>query len=171
MARGSRLTLASRCVALQSFHTLFLNRRPIYQVGGLISLNFDQVSPESSVSLAFTESPMFISPLTSDDSSYPAPNSSYDGVLKVPAPLPTGFWTQPSAMLRGGYRYLTIVSNSDDPVTISNVSCAISFSPHIENLRDYSGYFYASDPVSHDKNFLTKVPPLFFLNRNIATNA
>ncbi|KAI0826506.1 Six-hairpin glycosidase [Trametes gibbosa] len=127
------------------------------EVGGLVSLTFDKVTSHSSIALSFTESPMFISPLTSDDSSYPSANMSYDGVLRVPAPLGTGFWTQPSAMLRGGYRYLTIVSTSDDPITLSNVSCEISFAPHFPNLRDYSGYFYASDPVFHDKNFLTKL--------------
>ena len=82
---------------------------------------------------------------------------SYDGVLHVPAPLTTGHWTQLASTLRGGFRFLTIVLNSDDPVTISNVSCQISFMPHFDNLRDYSGYFYASDPVFHDKNFLTKI--------------
>ncbi|KAI0370991.1 Six-hairpin glycosidase [Pilatotrama ljubarskyi] len=127
------------------------------EVGGLVSLNFDKVSFGSSIALSFTESPVFISPLTSDDSSYPSANMSYDGVLSVNAPLPTGFWTQPSARLRGGYRYLTIVSTSDEPVSISNVSCAISFAPHFPNLRDYSGYFFASDPVFHDENFLTKL--------------
>ncbi|KAI0752003.1 Six-hairpin glycosidase [Fomes fomentarius] len=127
------------------------------EVGGLISLNFDKVSNASSIALSFTESPIFISPITSDDSSYPSANQSYDGVLKVPPPLSTGFWTQPAATLRGGFRYLTIVSTSNDPVTISNVTCAISFAPHISDLRDYSGYFYASDPVFHDRNFLTKL--------------
>ncbi|KAI0334220.1 Six-hairpin glycosidase [Cubamyces sp. BRFM 1775] len=127
------------------------------EVGGLVSLNFDSVSSGSSIALSFTESPMFISPFTSDDSSYPSANISYDGVLHVPAPLSTGFWTQPSAMLRGGYRYLTIVSTSNQPVTISNVSCAISFAPHVQNLRDYSGYFFTPDPAFHDKNFLTKL--------------
>ena len=112
-----------------------------------MSLNFDNVSSASSIALSFTESPMFISPLTSDDSTYPSANQSYDGVLEVTSPLPSGFWTQPAERLRGGYRFLTIVSTSDDPVTISNVSCAISFAPHISNLRDYSGYFFASDPV------------------------
>ncbi|OSD03796.1 glycoside hydrolase family 78 protein [Trametes coccinea BRFM310] len=127
------------------------------EVGGLVSLNFAKVSGGSSIALSFSESPVFISPLTSDDSSYPSANMSYDGVLHVSAPLPSGFWTQPSAMLRGGYRYLTIVSTSDEPVAISNVSCAISFAPHFPNLRDYSGYFYAMDPNFHDKNFLTKL--------------
>jgi hypothetical protein len=93
----------------------------------------------------------------SDDSSYPSANTSYDGVLKVPAPLVSGHWTQPAYALRGGYRYLTLVSNSLSPITISNVSCAISFMPHVEDLRDYQGYFYASDPVSNDQDFLTKL--------------
>ncbi|RPD76861.1 Six-hairpin glycosidase [Lentinus tigrinus ALCF2SS1-7] len=127
------------------------------EVGGLVSLNFGEVTDSSSVALSFTESPMFISPVTSDDSTYPSANQSYDGVEHVLAPLSSGLWTQPAERLRGGYRYLTIVSTSDDPVTISNVSCAISFAPHISDLRDYSGYFYASDPAFHDKNFLTKL--------------
>ncbi|TFK82232.1 glycoside hydrolase family 78 protein [Polyporus arcularius HHB13444] len=127
------------------------------EVGGLVSLNFENVTTSSSIALSFTESPVFISPVTSDDSTYPSANQSYDGVEQVLAPLPTGFWTQPAARLRGGFRYLTIISTSDDPVTISNVSCAISFAPHFSDLRDYSGYFYASEPAFHDKNFLTKL--------------
>lgn len=86
---------------------------------------------------------------------------SYDGVLDVSAPLLQGYWIQPSARLRGGFRFLTIVSVADSPVTISNVSCAISFMPHVENLRTYSGYFYSSDPTFHDTDFLTKVCLVF----------
>jgi len=52
---------------------------------------------------------------------------------------------------------LTIVSTAVSSVSISNVSCTISFMPHVANMRDYSGYFYASDPVFHDKDFLTKI--------------
>ncbi|KAI0075157.1 Six-hairpin glycosidase [Panus rudis PR-1116 ss-1] len=127
------------------------------EVGGLVSLNFTAVSPSSSIALSFTESPFFISPLASDDSAMSAPNQSYDGVLNVPPPLRTGFWTQPAERLRGGFRFLTIVSTSTAPVTISNVTCEISFMPHVENMRDYSGYFFAEDPVFHDKDFLTKI--------------
>ncbi|TFY77150.1 hypothetical protein EWM64_g6863 [Hericium alpestre] len=82
---------------------------------------------------------------------------SYDGVLHVPAPLSNGYWIQPAPSLRGGFRFLTIVLNSNDSISISNVSCSISFMPHVDNLRDYSGYFYASNPVFHDKDFLTKI--------------
>ncbi|KAF9459381.1 Six-hairpin glycosidase [Collybia nuda] len=127
------------------------------EVGGLISLNFNTITSTSAISLSFTESPSFIRPTASDDSSFPSENTTYDGVLRVPAPLKTGFWTQPASALRGGFRFLTIVSNANSPVTISNVSCAISFMPHVQDLRAYSGYFYAKDPVFHDEDFLTKV--------------
>lgn len=119
-------------------------------------MNFDSVASDSAISLSFSESPVFLRPQASDDSSFPDASTTYDGVLRVPAPLPTGFWTQPSYALRGGFRYLMIVSNSESAITISNVSCAISFMPHVDNLRDYSGYFYAADPVFHDTDFLTK---------------
>ena len=127
------------------------------QVGGLISLDFSNTTDSSTISLSFTESPVFIRPDFSDDSTYPAANLSYDGVQPVPAPLSNGTWTQDARWLRGGFRFLTLVSNSDEAVTISNVSCAISFMPHVDNMRDYAGYFYSSDPGSDDTNFLTKL--------------
>ncbi|KAK7035063.1 hypothetical protein R3P38DRAFT_2772098 [Favolaschia claudopus] len=68
-----------------------------------------------------------------------------------------GYWTQPEFSLWGGFRFLTVVSTGTDAVTISNVSCAISFMPHVEDLRAYSGYFYAKDPGFHDVDFLTKI--------------
>ncbi|KZV82395.1 hypothetical protein EXIGLDRAFT_843780 [Exidia glandulosa HHB12029] len=128
------------------------------EVGGLISMRFSDVDPTASVSLSFTESPMFIRPDASDDSTFPTENTTYDGVLRVPAPLTTtSLWTQSATTLRGGFRFLTVVSASDGPVTISNISCAIAFMPHVENLRDYAGYFFAKDPVMHDPDFLTKL--------------
>lgn len=119
-------------------------------------MNISPSSDNSAFALSFTESPLFISPTTSDDSSSASANASYDGVLEVHSSLSSGFWIQPVDRLRGGFRYLTIVS-SFDAITISNVSCLISFSPHVEDMQDYAGYFYASDPVFHDKSFLTKL--------------
>lgn len=126
------------------------------QVGGLISLNIHGPNTTSSFSLAFTESPTFVRPLYSDDSSLSNPNQTYDGSLKIASPLPNGYWTQPPEWLRGGFRYLTILSTSDAPITLSNVSCDISFMPHWPDLRAYTGYFYAKDPGFHDPDFLTK---------------
>ncbi|KAI0790170.1 Six-hairpin glycosidase-like protein [Irpex lacteus] len=61
------------------------------------------------LALSFTESPEFISPFASDDSTMSALNMTYDGILHLTSPLPRVLWTQPSPSLRGGYRYLTII--------------------------------------------------------------
>lgn len=158
MKVGSRLTLVLKYVSTQNFVNSTLSLM-IYrsQVGGLISFNFDTVTSSSAVALTFTESPSFIRPLYSDDSSYPSANTTFDGALQIPSPLTQGFWQQPSGSLRGGFRYMTIHSTANSPVSISNVTCTISFMPHVEYMRNYTGYFYASDPVFHDRDFLTKV--------------
>jgi hypothetical protein len=104
---------------------------------------------------------MFINPLLSDDSSFPIATMNYDGVLPVPVPPATtispGFWTQPAFSLRGGFRFLTIALVNDGPVSISNVSCEISFMPHVEDMTAYTGYFYAKDNEFEDPDFLTKL--------------
>ena len=86
-----------------------------------------------------------------------AANNSRDGVEPIDAPLPLGYWTQPAGWLRGGFRFLTVVSTTDEPVTLSNVSCHLTFMPHFDDLRDYAGYFYAKDPLFDDEDFLTKL--------------
>ncbi|XP_006455643.1 hypothetical protein AGABI2DRAFT_210102 [Agaricus bisporus var. bisporus H97] len=127
------------------------------EVGGLISLNIDSAPAGSALALSFTESSQFIRPTSSDDSSFPSENTTYDGILQVQTPLKTGLWEQPSASLRGGFRYLTLVSNSKSPLTLSNVTCTISFMPHFQDLRAYTGYFSAKHPTFHDEDFLTKL--------------
>lgn len=127
------------------------------QVAGIVSLNFDSASENASIALSWTESPLFISPLTSDDSVVASQSRSSDGVLNVPPPLSSGPWTQPAAQLRGGFRFLTIVSTSGGSVSLSNISCYMNFMPHFDSLRNYSGYFYAADPYYVNENFLTRV--------------
>ena len=126
-------------------------------MAGIISLNFDNASEDSSLALASTESPLFISPLKSDDSVRATLNQSDDGALHISSPLPSGYWVQPTAQMRGGFRFFTIASTSSGSVSISNISCYLNFMPHFDSLRNYSGYFYASDPGYVDQNFLTRV--------------
>ncbi|KAG7094575.1 hypothetical protein E1B28_005402 [Marasmius oreades] len=123
------------------------------EVGGLISMTLPNST--SSFSLSFTESPQFISTTSSDDSSFPSFDQTFDGILKVSSRA--GLWTQPSATLRGGFRFLTIISNVNN-LRLSNVTCAISFMPHMEDMRSYAGYFWAKDTSGfHDEDFLTKL--------------
>lgn len=82
---------------------------------------------------------------------------SVDGALSVSGPLEKVLWTQPVTSQRGGFRYLTLSLTAGESVALSNVSCAITFMPHVEDLRDCSGYFYAPDPEGEDKDLLTKI--------------
>lgn len=68
----------------------------------------------------------------------------------------------PREKLRGGFRYLTVVypqaseseseSDTNNPapsstIQVANLSVSIEFMPHwngVRDLRDYSGYFYAT---------------------------
>ncbi|KAL0948873.1 hypothetical protein HGRIS_008991 [Hohenbuehelia grisea] len=127
------------------------------EVGGILSFNIDKLTPRSALSLSFTESPEFISPLKSDDSCRAVSTMDADGAESLPAPLTPGLFTQGVGDQRGGFRFLTITSNSNDPVTISKISLKITFMPHFDDLRDYTGYFSAQTSGFHDPNFLTKL--------------
>ncbi|KAK6981768.1 glycoside hydrolase family 78 protein [Favolaschia claudopus] len=127
------------------------------EVGGILSMTINDATPSSRFSFSFTESAEFISPNQSDDSCRSAATQNADGVQSFLAPLRKGLLTQTIGQQRGGFRFLTIVSNDADPLTISNISLAITFMPHWDDLRAYRGYFFAPDPGFHDVNFLTKL--------------
>ncbi|PFH47431.1 glycoside hydrolase family 78 protein [Amanita thiersii Skay4041] len=127
------------------------------EVGGMVSLNIDQVSDSSTLALSFAESSLFINPLRSDDSCISIASLDSDGVQTLPTPLTVGRFTQTLGEQRGGFRYLTIVSNSAAPVAISDVSVHLTFMPHWDDLRAYTGYFFTRDPNFHDPLFLTKL--------------
>ncbi|CAK5269996.1 unnamed protein product [Mycena citricolor] len=127
------------------------------QVGGILSLTVNSATQRSQFSLSFTESAEFISPHNSDDSCQVSPLHNFDGVQSFRAPLPVGLITQTVGQQRGGFRFLTIVADGADPLTISNISLALTFMPHWDDLRAYPGYFFAPDPGFHDINFLTKI--------------
>lgn len=111
------------------------------EVGGHVSFNIISNSTQP-VSLAFAESPSFVRPISDDTGA--VPTEDYD--LALNASLATGatWYITPHDSFRGGFRFLTINALAD--ITISNVTCEIGFAPHTSDLRDYSGYFYTSDP-------------------------
>ncbi|KAJ3570977.1 hypothetical protein NP233_g4058 [Leucocoprinus birnbaumii] len=127
------------------------------EVGGRVFLNVDSAGENSSLSLSFTESAEFINPATSDSSCRAVASMDGDGIQLLPVPLQRGLFMQTIGELRGGFRYLTIVSNSDAPVGIFGVGVQNSFMPHWDDLTAYTGYFFANDPGFHDPDFLTKL--------------
>ena len=101
-----------------------------WQVGGQVFLHVDDSTADSRLSLSFTESTQFISPNNSDDSCRSISSMDGDGVQSLPVPLSQGQFQQTIGQQRGGFRFLTIVSNSEAPVSISNVGVHNTFMPH-----------------------------------------
>ncbi|OJD34271.1 glycoside hydrolase family 78 protein [Diplodia corticola] len=113
------------------------------EVGGIVS--FDTGTEDEAgaqLSLAFAESPMYVR-ATSDDATGSVSTQDWDRELNVSVQTGTTHYTMPRERFRGGFRFMTIVAKSR--VNISNITCAIGFSPSQADLRDYSGYFWAPD--------------------------
>lgn len=114
------------------------------EVGGLVTLSITTSADGSGgpqLSLAFAESPAHVGPI-SDDATGSIASQDWDRELNVTVDAGDAVvYTMPQERFRGGYRFMTIVAKA--PVTISNITCAIGFSPSQEDLRDYSGYFHA----------------------------
>ncbi|KXN92438.1 hypothetical protein AN958_07997 [Leucoagaricus sp. SymC.cos] len=127
------------------------------EVGGRVFLTIDKSSSNSRLSLSFTESSEFISPVNSDDSCRTVRTMDGDGVQSLPTPLPQGKFMQTVGQQRGGFRYMTIASNSNSPVSISRAGVENTFMPHWDDLRAYNGYFFTHDLGFHDTDFLTKL--------------
>ncbi|KAF9077676.1 Six-hairpin glycosidase [Rhodocollybia butyracea] len=128
------------------------------EVGGRLSIQIDSATRSSAMALSFTESPLFISPTTSDDSCMSVPTENFDGVLHLPTLTSNETYIQTIGDQRGGFRFLTIVSNGEEPVTISNITLNATFMPQFDDLSAYTGYFYTIDTSGfHDPDFLTKL--------------
>ncbi|KAF9447500.1 glycoside hydrolase family 78 protein [Macrolepiota fuliginosa MF-IS2] len=127
------------------------------EVGGRVLLTVADATSDSRLSLSFTESAEFISPVDSDDSCRTVATMNGDGVQSLPVPLQQGELMQTVAQQRGGFRFMTIVSNSDSPVSIADVGVQNTFMPHWDDLRAYTGYFFTHDPSFHDPDFLTRL--------------
>ncbi|KKY25563.1 putative bacterial alpha-l-rhamnosidase domain protein [Diplodia seriata] len=79
----------------------------------------------------------------SDDATGSVSTQDWDRELNVTVPTGQTYYTMPQERFRGGFRFLTIVAKSR--VEISNITCAIGFSPSQSDLRDYSGFFWAPE--------------------------
>ncbi|KAI7782558.1 hypothetical protein LA080_013194 [Diaporthe eres] len=116
------------------------------EVGGLVTLHIETMADGSEgpqLSLAFAESPAHVGPI-SDDATGSIASQDWDRELNVTVDAGDAVtYTMPQERFRGGFRFLAIVAKA--PVTISNITCAIGFSPSQADLRDYSGYFLAPE--------------------------
>lgn len=116
------------------------------EVGGHVSFNVDSGSAVP-LTLAFSESPSFVGPISDDTGA--SPTMDWDQAMEVEldgdseGPV---FYRTPSERFRGGFRFLTF--NALEDVTVFDITCDIGFAPNMPDLRAGTGYFYTSDQSS-----------------------
>jgi hypothetical protein len=113
------------------------------EVGGIATVTFTAASDASqSVGIAFSESSLYAGP-SSDQSNG---SGTADGAIAVPV-AGASVYTVPAALLRGGFRYLTIALTSAGSVSFNQVSLAFSPDPNRAIPSQYPNYFYSNDPI------------------------
>jgi hypothetical protein len=112
-------------------------------IGGFITIHVAGVSnPSRIIGLAFSESSTNIG-TTSD---YSTGRGDNDGAIRFSMST-AGNYTTPPALLRGGFRYMTIFHDTDGQIVVDRVSVHFTSSPNMKNPRAYPNYFYSSDDL------------------------
>jgi hypothetical protein len=112
-------------------------------VAGLVSLDVGSSSSSSAfLGITFSESNLYISNQASDATA----DAGLDTPLWFNVGKGAGKYTPDEKYLRGGFRYLTIVSNTTATVPVKSLRVNFLAAPD-QDLRAYSGYFHSDDEL------------------------
>jgi hypothetical protein len=112
-------------------------------IGGDLTVHVSSVSePNRVVGLAFSESSLHVGNVSDDSAGRDTP----DGAITFSVSSPSNY-TTPPALLRGGFRYLTIFHATSGRVDIDLVSVHFSAAPDMQSPRNYPNYFFCSDDL------------------------
>ncbi|MFF7197346.1 trehalase family glycosidase [Streptomyces sp. NPDC008079] len=117
------------------------------EVGGLVTLRFAGASGSGQrVGLAFSESSLYVGPVSDLSSGTVYSGSGTDGALTATVDG-AGTYTMPTDKLRGGFRYLTVFMGTSGWVDLNGVSLAFTGAAGMSDPAAYANYFYSSDPL------------------------
>lgn len=140
--------LASSRSALQSHHSTSFAGNGSYvtldfgkNVAGRVAFQVDAVSGSSdSIGFTFSESSMYISAQFCD--------AVTEGAFDLPQwfnDTTPGRYEAGHDFQRGAFRYLTIVHNSTETISLSNVTVYWTTSPEMSSPTAYTGYFHSDN--------------------------
>jgi hypothetical protein len=111
------------------------------EVGGFTTLAFGSASDrEQSVSLAYSESSYYFV-----DGDHSNGGSGPDGLISSGAIAQNSTYTVPVNHMRGGFRYLNLVLETDGYVDIFMPSVLFTAAPNMANPAEWRNHFYSSD--------------------------
>lgn len=114
-------------------------------IAGVVSLEVASSSESSQrIGLTYSESSEWISNEHSDTTG----NEGFDDMVFIETPS-AGSFSLPPQLLRGGFRYLTLVHNMSGSVEISKVNTHFTAMPHYAEgaLQNYTGYFHCDGEI------------------------
>jgi hypothetical protein len=112
-------------------------------VAGLVSLDVGSSSSSSAfLGVTFSESSLYISNQASDATA----DAGLDTPLWFNVGKGAGKYTPEEKYLRGGFRYLTVVSNTTATVALKSLRVKFTAAPD-QDLRAYTGYFHSDDEL------------------------
>jgi len=117
------------------------------EVGGIVTIQY-KATGSGELGLAFSEARNWTGRASDGSNGRYIPRA--DGALLTPVSTTTnGSYTMPDARMRGGFRYLSIFTQTDHMINVEvvKITLELSFQPTWSNLRAYSGYFHSSDDL------------------------
>ncbi|KAH7379772.1 glycoside hydrolase family 78 protein [Cadophora sp. MPI-SDFR-AT-0126] len=114
-------------------------------VGGIVTVSYSATGA-GNLGMAFTEARNW----TGENSDSSNGSFNPDGaVLAAVTTTAEANFTMPDAKLRGGFRYLTLFTQTSDQINVNihDITVEIAFQPTWSNLRAYKGYFSCSDAL------------------------
>lgn len=113
-------------------------------IAGLVSVTVGaSSSPDAVLALTFTESNLWINGKASDGTA----DAGLDTPLYLAVGAGPGTYTVGDEFERGGFRYLSVVSNSTGTIEVKSVVVDYRAAPAQEDLTSYTGYFHSNDEL------------------------
>jgi hypothetical protein len=112
-------------------------------IAGIVSVDVGRVSSKDAfIGVTFTESSLWINSEACDATA----DAGLDSPLWFPVGHGPGRYTAEKKHNRGGFRYMTLVSNTSATVAVERVRVHFTAAP-TQNLRAYTGYFHCNDEL------------------------
>jgi len=114
-------------------------------IAGVVSLTIGDISGDDQfIGVTFSESSLWVSGAGSDATA----DAGIDEILWF-QPSQAGVYTAPRDKERGGFRYLSLVTNTSSSIEVTDVTVHFTPLPHYaeDQMRDYTGYFHCNDEL------------------------
>ncbi|KAK1142250.1 hypothetical protein N8T08_007994 [Aspergillus melleus] len=112
-------------------------------IGGLVSLDVANAStPDAYLGVTFSESSLYVSSEACDATA----DAGLDSPLWFNVGSGAGEYMAEEKHVRGGFRYMTIVSNTTADVSLNSVTVNFTAAPK-QDLTAYTGYFHCDDEL------------------------